>query len=580
MIDLGIKKVIIFIILIFTSCSKESGRGLFDLEQTNPINEEPGGGVVQEFTLSVSSERGGSVNTPGGTYEEGTEITLIASSDPEYVFSFWSGTTVSSENPLVLTILSDEEIKANFVKKQYALTVNIEGEGAVREEVISSGKLEDYDSGTVVRLTAVPADEWTFVGWTGAIESTEAVVELTINEAKQVSALFIEKRYPLTINIEGNGTVTKEIISSGKLEDYESGTVLRLTAIPDSQWQFIGWSGATETTESTIELTITEAKEVTAFFIRKQYPLIINIVGEGTVTEEIISSEKLEDYDSNTVVRLTAVPNNEWMFVGWTGEISSASSVIELTMTEAKEVTAFFVRIQYPLTINIEGEGSVTEEIISSEKIQDYVSGSVVRLTAVPANQWEFVGWTGAIESTNPVIELTMTEAKEVSAIFVKIQYPLTVNIEGEGTVTEEIIDSGKLEDYESGSLVRLTAVPSNDWEFVGWTGAVNSTNPIIELTMTGAKEVTAVFAKIQYPLTIDIVGSGTVLEEEVNVVDTDKFNSYEIGTVVRLTAVPDTGWVFDGWKGDVLSDEPVIEITMDNSKKLTARFKLLSVTL
>ena len=579
MTDSGIKKVFILIILMFLSCSRESGEELFNLEQTNPINQEnPDGEVLEEFTLSVTSERGGSVNTSGGTYEEGTEVTLIASSDPEYVFSIWSGTEVSSENPFVLTILSDEEITANFVKKQYALTVNIDGEGAVNEEVISAGKLADYDSGTVVRLTAVPADLWTFVGWTGAIESTEAVVELTITEAKEVSAVFIKEQYPLTINIDGEGSVTEEVISSGKLEDYESGTVIRLTAVPDSQWQFVGWSGSIESTNSVVELTMTEAKEVSAFFIRKQYPLTINIVGKGSVTEEVINTGKLQDYDSDTVVRLTAVPDNEWDFVGWTGEILSANPVIELTMTEAKEISAFFVRKQYPLTINIEGEGTVTEEIISSGKIQDYESGSVVRLTAVPGNQWEFVGWTGAIESTNPVIELTMTEAKEVSALFVKIQYPLTVNIEGEGTVIEEIINGGKLQDYDSGSVVRLTAVPSNDWEFVGWTGAVESTNPIIELTMTEAKEVTAVFAKIQFSLTIDIDGSGTVLEEKVEV-DTDKFKFYDIGTVVRLTAVPDTGWVFDGWTGVVVSSESVIEITMDSSKKVSARFKLSSVT-
>ena len=579
MTDSGIKKVFILIILMFLSCSRESGEELFNLEQTNPINQEnPDGEVLEEFTLSVTSERGGSVNTSGGTYEEGTEVTLIASSDPEYVFSIWSGTEVSSENPFVLTILSDEEITANFVKKQYALTVNIDGEGAVNEEVISAGKLADYDSGTVVRLTAVPADLWTFVGWTGAIESTEAVVELTITEAKEVSAVFIKEQYPLTINIDGEGSVTEEVISSGKLEDYESGTVIRLTAVPDSQWQFVGWSGSIESTNSVVELTMTEAKEVSAFFIRKQYPLTINIVGKGSVTEEVINTGKLQDYDSDTVVRLTAVPDNEWDFVGWTGEILSANPVIELTMTEAKEISAFFVRKQYPLTINIEGEGTVTEEIISSGKIQDYESGSVVRLTAVPGNQWEFVGWTGAIESTNPVIELTMTEAKEVSALFVKIQYPLTVNIEGEGTVIEEIINGGKLQDYDSGSVVRLTAVPSNDWEFVGWTGAVESTNPIIELTMTEAKEVTAVFAKIQFSLTIDIDGSGTVLEEKVEV-DTDKFKFYEIGTVVRLTAVPDTGWVFDGWTGAVVSSELVIEVTMDESKKLLARFKLSTVT-
>ena len=79
----------------------------------------------------------------------------------------------------------------NFSKKKNALNINIEGEGTVTGEVISTYK--NYDSGTIVRLVAIPDTDnnWEFEGWTGAIESTELIIEFTVLEVKQVNAKFM-----------------------------------------------------------------------------------------------------------------------------------------------------------------------------------------------------------------------------------------------------------------------------------------------------------------------------------------------------------------------------------------------------
>ena len=96
-----------------------------------------------------------------------------------------------------------------------------------------------------------------------------------------------------------------------------------------------------------------------------------------------------------------------------------------------------------------------------------------MKLTAQAAAEWVFVGWTGDIESTEESVQIVIGEPKEVTATFEKKKYPLTVNIEGEGEVLEEIVNSGRTTDYDSGTTVKLTAVPSEGWEFVGWTGAI-----------------------------------------------------------------------------------------------------------
>ena len=54
-------------------------------------------------------------------------------------------------------------------------------------------------------------------------------------------------------------------------------------------------------------------KTYTANFAKKQYPLTIIVVGEGTVSEEIITNgrveDRVEDYDVGTLVKLTATPS-------------------------------------------------------------------------------------------------------------------------------------------------------------------------------------------------------------------------------------------------------------------------------
>ena len=120
----------------------------------------------------------------------------------------WKGDVTGSENPTQITIDKAKSVTAVFVKKQYPLTVEIEGEGTVAEKVIKAGVATDYNSGTIVELTAVPSGEWLFVEWKGDVTGTENPTQITIDKAKSVTAIFVKKQYPLTIEIEGEGTVS------------------------------------------------------------------------------------------------------------------------------------------------------------------------------------------------------------------------------------------------------------------------------------------------------------------------------------------------------------------------------------
>jgi surface protein len=170
-------KKLLFLLSIFTvliSCSKD---------------ETPPPDPIVKYTITLSAGEGGTVSTTGGEYEAGQTVSVTATPQGEYLFKDWSDGNTNATR--TITVSSNSTLTANFEKKKYPLTINIEGEGDVLEEIVNSGRSTDYDSGTTVKLTAVPAEDgWEFSGWTGAIESDDNPVNLLVSQAQSVTAVF------------------------------------------------------------------------------------------------------------------------------------------------------------------------------------------------------------------------------------------------------------------------------------------------------------------------------------------------------------------------------------------------------
>jgi hypothetical protein len=224
--------------------------------------------IIYTLTTSANPADGGTVSPSTQQYDEGKTATITATASSEYVFQSWSGAT-GSTNSTSVVMNSDKSVTANFVKKQYPLTIEIEGEGTVSEKVIKAGTATDYNSGTIVELTAKPSDEWEFKEWTGGTDAgAENPTQMTIDKAISVTAVFVKKQYPLTIEIEGEGTVAEKVIKQGLATDYNSGTIVELTAEPTGDWEFVEWTGDIASTENPVQITIDEAKTVKAKFMR------------------------------------------------------------------------------------------------------------------------------------------------------------------------------------------------------------------------------------------------------------------------------------------------------------------------
>ena len=165
--------------------------------------------VIYTLTATANPAEGGTVSPSSQQYDSGDVATVTATPSAEYVFQSWSGSASGSSPSTTVTMDSDKAVVANFVKKKYALTINVEGEGSVTEKVIKAGVATDYNSGTVVELTAVPEGEWLFVEWKGDLTGSENPKEITIDKAKTVTAVFVEIQYPIS-DLDNYSTINKK----------------------------------------------------------------------------------------------------------------------------------------------------------------------------------------------------------------------------------------------------------------------------------------------------------------------------------------------------------------------------------
>ncbi|MDA9888844.1 VCBS repeat-containing protein [Flavobacteriaceae bacterium] len=198
---------LLFLLSIFAivlSCSSD--------ETSTPVTPPPA--PIVKYTITLSAGEGGTVSTTGGEYEAGQTVTVTATPQGEYLFKDWSDGNTNATR--TITVSSNSTLTANFEKKKYPLTVNIEGEGEVLEEIVNSGRTTDYDSGTTVKLTAIPAEDgWSvFKKWSGSVNSTETSIEINISEPTTINAVFEESNFIVTKNrtrIEVEGVVLEDI---------------------------------------------------------------------------------------------------------------------------------------------------------------------------------------------------------------------------------------------------------------------------------------------------------------------------------------------------------------------------------
>jgi hypothetical protein len=368
----------------------------------------------------------------------------------------------------------------------------------------------------------------------------------------------LPERYTLTTAVEPAG--------AGNIEPSEgsfvSGTTITIEAIPAEGYIFQQWEGDITGNVNPRPVFFTENRNIRALFQFRDYPLNIEITGEGTVSEEVITDTQQAVYgqDDGTGNHSAARPDHGFTdaeLARGTGTHSPAAPAVSDGQKPEPESSAVQHRTTGP-------DAPQNNTTVSAQE-----TTVTVRLTAQPAEGWIFDRWEGDLSgNTNPETIIVDSE-KNVRAVFVQAdpdQYTLQLTVQGEGTVTTD----PSQDVYDSGEQVSLTASAASGWRFSGWQGDLTGNANPATLEMDSDKEVTAVFVEEdteQFSLEITVEGEGSVSANPAK-------EEYDDGEQIILTASAAQGWRFSGWQGDLSGTDNPASLTMNSNKEVTAVFE------
>ncbi len=214
------------------------------------------------YNLSVSCNPivgGGGVNISGGIYDEGKELTLIATPAIGYRFDHWEGSISGTTDNTVLTMNSDKTIVAVFTKAIYTLENRFSPGGGGSVDPPGG----NYESGATVTLTALPATAYRFNHWGGDASGTSTTLNVVMDGNKTVTAYFTR-----TYNLSTSSSPSEGGSISPTRGTYDAGTVVDLTATATLGYIFKSWSGTDNTSVNPTTVTMNSDKSATVYFTK------------------------------------------------------------------------------------------------------------------------------------------------------------------------------------------------------------------------------------------------------------------------------------------------------------------------
>lgn len=155
----------------------------------DPAPEPPAPGTYT-ISLSVDPQGGGTV-AGGGSFEDGSSVTVTASPSSGYEFIGWreSGSIVSGSASYTFTATTDRSLTAVFaaISSGYVVSVSVDPSGS--GTVTGSGT---YQEGESVTVTAAAVNGYRFVSWKegGTTVSTSTSYTFTANGNRTLVAMF------------------------------------------------------------------------------------------------------------------------------------------------------------------------------------------------------------------------------------------------------------------------------------------------------------------------------------------------------------------------------------------------------
>jgi uncharacterized repeat protein (TIGR02543 family) len=282
---------------------------------------------------------------------------------------------------------------------QYTLTITSTTGGNVTTPGVGNFT---YYNGRVVKLVATPGANYSFVNWTGNVDTianvTAAATNITMSGNYSITANFAQlpARYSLSMKVAPAGTGTASDVTNAS--PYTAGTVVNIRAVAAAGSRFASWTATagafgSATAGNTTFTMPAQNVTVTANFVGVyNLMIIVDPGGSGNATDLTNASP----YPAGTVVNIRAVAAAGYRFVSWmatAGAFGSATAGNTTFTMPAQDAIVFanFVAV-YNLTMAVApgGSGNATDLTNASP----YAAGTLISIRAVSNQGYVFANWT------------------------------------------------------------------------------------------------------------------------------------------------------------------------------------------
>jgi len=493
------------------------------------------------FAVTLNKSGNGTI-TGNGNYAVGATVNLAATPDANYIFTGWSpspcaNSFVMPNNALTCT--------ANFTQNTFAVTLNKTGNGTIT----GNG---NYAVGSTVNLSALPAKYWSFLGWSPSPCSSSFIMP---SNDLTCTASFKQNTYALTLNKTGTGL---GIVNGGG--NYTAGATINLTATPDANSTFTGWSPSPCANSFVIS---ENALTCTANFTLKNYPITsaANPIAGGSVS----CNPNPVNHGSNSVC--TAIPNAGYTFTDFSSDCTGTSCTLN-NVSSAKTVNANFVLKNYSITTQ-NSNGKIEPPSLQLEH------GKTAQFSLIPDAGYELdtVQGCGAgviSPQRNSYAIPVISNDCQISAIFKRKAYPVTFSV---NPTNAGIIGISSPITIKHGESSIFTITPSSGYEIGGVSGCnagLQSGNTYTTGIITDTCNISVNFiTKGQISITTKTNGNGSI----------DPLGkSLDKGNSAVFTLIPKTGYEIDSVSGcngsRNIENNTFITDKLNDNCEITAYFK------
>ncbi len=305
--------------------------------------------ALKTFTLTASAGANGTISPSGSVtvnYGGSQTFAITPATGFKVANVLVDGVSVGAVASYAFSsATANHTISATFSPRTsadgYALSISKIGDG--QGNVSNNPGGETFKKGTKVTLTASPYSNSIFTGWGGACSGKAKTCTVTTNTNQSVTASFSLKKYNITALVGPNGLITPTGIST---VSYGTNQTYNINAASGYKISEVKVDGATVGAVSSYSFqNIMADHQISASFTIKtnNSPThALNISQKGSGKGTVKNSPEGFTFNDNTVVTITATPDGDSIFVGWSGACVGEDLQCTITMSNDIFLTAIF----------------------------------------------------------------------------------------------------------------------------------------------------------------------------------------------------------------------------------------------